>query len=134
MPSRRIADLHPDMQPLCAQFLAECSHQGIKVGISCTYRSDEEQDQYYASGRTIPGRILTNAEAGESPHNCTLDDGTPAAKAFDFFIYGADGGTLDWDATDDRWKAVIGIGTALGLVSGSTFKFRDNDHFELKDW
>lgn len=134
MPSRKIADLHPDMQPLCAQFIANCADDGIKIGISCTYRSNEEQDQYYASGRTIPGRILTNAQAGESPHNCTLDDGTPAAKAFDFFIYNDDGSTLDWNAADDKWRAAILIGKSLGMVSGDSFKFRDTDHFELKDW
>lgn len=134
MASRLISDLHPDLQPLCQQFLDNCAHTGMKVGLCQTYRSSEEQDADYAKGRTAPGRIITNAKGGQSPHNCTLDDGTPAAKAFDFFIYNSDGSTLDWNAADDKWQKAISIGEALGLVSGSTFKFKDTDHFELAGW
>lgn len=133
MASRLISDLHPTLQPLCQQFLDNCAHAGIKVGISCTYRSTDEQDLDYEQGRTLPGRIITNARGGESPHNCTLND-KPASKAFDFFIYGPDGSTLDWDATDYKWQRVIEIGQDLGLISGSAWKSKDNDHLELFGW
>ena len=134
MADRNLLDLDPTLRPLCQQFIAQCAAQGIKVGISQTYRSNADQDADYACGRTAPGPIKTNAQAGQSPHNCVDDQGNPAAKAFDFFIYSPDGVNLDWDASDPTWQKVIAIGEALGLVSGSTFRFRDNDHFEMADW
>lgn len=133
MASRLISDLHPDLQPLCKQFLADCAAESIKVGISCTYRSNEEQDADYAKGRDEPGKIITNAMAGESPHNTTLD-GKPASLAFDFFIYAPNGSTLDWDAEDEQWRRVIEIGQDLGLISGSTFNIKDTDHMEMPFW
>ena len=102
------------------------------MGISQTYRSNAQQDADYAQGRTVPGKIITNAKAGESPHNCTLDDGTPASAAFDFFILDENDNKCDWNATDAQWQEAISIGEALGLVSGSTFAIKDNDHFELQ--
>jgi peptidoglycan LD-endopeptidase CwlK len=134
MTDRNLLDLDPTLQPLCRQFIDGCTAQGIKVGISVTYRSSAEQDAAYAQGRTAPGKIITNAQAGQSPHNCTDAQGDPASKAFDFFIYSPDGVNLDWDAQDPTWQKVIAIGEALGLVSGSTFRFRDNDHMELANW
>lgn len=135
MPSRYIKDLNPDLQKLCHMFLDECTHQGVKVGLSCTYRSGEEQDALYEEGRTKPGSIKTHARAGQSPHNCTDPDGNPASRAFDFFVYMPDGIQLDWSGDSERWKKAIKIGQHLGLVSGSTFKsFKDNPHMEMPDW
>lgn len=134
MASRLISDLHPSLQPLCQEFLARCIQVGIKAGISCTYRSSTEQDADYAQGRTAPGKVITNAKGGESPHNCMDSAGRAAAKAFDFFIYAADFRHLDWDAADDRWKKAIAIGEELGLVSGSTFNIVDTDHMEMPNW
>lgn len=133
MPSRSLSDLHPDLQVLCQQFLDNCAQAGIKVGLSCTYRSCEEQDEDYAVGRTEPGKIITNAKAGQSAHNTTIN-GNPAACAFDFFVYNQDNTTADWNAEDDRWRQVINIGQALGLISGVSFKFRDSAHMEMANW
>ncbi len=41
------------------------------------HRSHEEQDALYAQGRTAPGKIVTNAKAGQSKHN------TSPSKAID---------------------------------------------------
>lgn len=134
MADRNLDDLHPDMKILCQKWLDACEADGLKVGISQTYRSAQEQNTDYNQGRTTPGRIITNAKGGESPHNCTLADGTPAAVGFDFFIYNSDGSTLDWNADDASWKKAISIGETLGMVSGSTFHIRDMDHFEIVNW
>lgn len=135
MASRNINDLDPILLPLAQQFLALCFSNGIKAILIQTYRSSDEQNADYAQGRVVPGHKITNAKGGESPHNCCLPNGTPAARAFDFALYGDDGKHLDWDATDDRWQKAIEIGKGLGLVSGSTFHgIQDNDHMELPDW
>jgi hypothetical protein len=68
----------------------------------------------------MSGRKITNARGGQSPHNCTLPDGTPAARPFGFAIrLGVN--EFDWDADDDQWQDAIAIGKVLGLMSGSMF-------------
>lgn len=132
--SRLTTDLSPELQPLCQQFLTSCKAVGINAFITETYRSPAEQDLDYAQGRTTPGNIITNARRGESPHNTTLVDGTPASKAFDFAIQ-TDSGELDWNASDSAWQIAIKIGEALGLISGSTFhSIKDAPHMELPNW
>lgn len=134
MTDRNLADLDLTLQKLAQQFIDACKAVGIRAGISQTYRSSAEQDADYAQGRTMPGVIITGAKGGQSPHNCTLPDGTPAARAFDFYILNEDGSGCDWNPADPNWKQVIAIGENLGLRSGSTFPIRDNDHMELPDW
>lgn len=74
--SRSIGDLHPEAAERAARFLEECKKAGIDVIITSTYRDHESQAALFAQGRTIPGRIVTNANAGDSFHNYKL--------AFDF--------------------------------------------------
>lgn len=74
--SRKIEDLHPTVAVLCRKWLAECQAQGIPVLITSTYRDAEYQNSLYAEGRARPGRIVTNARAGQSFHNYRM--------AFDF--------------------------------------------------
>lgn len=131
---RDLSDLDPELKTLCEKWLAECHAQGINTFITETYRSWEDQDADYASGRTSPGHIITNAQGGQSPHNCELEDGTPASQAFDFGIKNADG-VLDWNAQDTPWQTAIAIGTKLGLSSGSAWHgLKDYPHFQLPDW
>lgn len=134
MSDRLIKDLDPRLQRLAAKFLTACAARGINAFITTTYRSPVEQDADYAQGRSVAGHIITNAKAGESPHNWHLPDGTPQARAFDFAIKGSNG-TLDWDASDPSWLAAISIGEGLGMVSGSTFhSISDTPHMELPNW
>lgn len=132
MASRSIEDLHPDLQPLCRQFLAQADEQGIDVLITCTYRSNAEQTALYAQGRTAPGRIVTNAKAGQSAHNFTLD-GKPAAKAFD--VVPLVDGKPQWDARHPAWQDLGKIGTKLGLnwYGAPGARFPEFPHFELKE-
>lgn len=74
--SRNIDDLHPVVADLCHKWLAECQIQGIPVLITSTYRDGEYQDTLYAEGRAHPGKIVTDARAGQSYHNYHM--------AFDF--------------------------------------------------
>lgn len=74
--SRKIEDLHPIVADLCRKWLAECANQKIDVIITSTYRDAEYQNSLYAEGRTSPGKIITNARAGQSFHNYRM--------AFDF--------------------------------------------------
>ena len=125
--------LHPDLQPLCRKWLARCHEQTVDAFLTCTYRSPADQDAEYARGRTAPGKISTHARGGQSKHNVTLPDGTPASKAFDFAVRRRDG-TLNWNTQSSEWKAAVAIGKELGLVWGGDFRnIVDACHFQLAE-
>ena len=136
MTDRNLNDLHPDLKPLCELWLARCKTQSINARVIETYRSAQEQDRIFAIGRdangNVIGKTLTRARGGQSKHNITLDDGTPASKAFDFVIINADG-SCNWNPATPQWQAAVAIGKALGLRWGGDFPSRqyDADHFEL---
>lgn len=134
------------MIPLACEFLEECKNEDIDVLITCTWRSNSEQEELYAQGRTKPGRILTNAKPGQSKHNFTLA-GRPAAKAFDVVplrhgkpVWGTGGNGIDDDTTDDDkddlelWQRVGNIGESVGLEWAGRWKnMREFPHFQLKE-
>lgn len=69
MASRSLNDLKPAAKQRAEAFLKACADEGLDILIYCTYRSGGEQDELYAQGRTKPGKIVTNARAGDSWHN-----------------------------------------------------------------
>lgn len=144
MPSRDINDCHVLLRPKLQKFLYDCRAAGIDVLITCTYRSNAEQAELYAQGRTKPGRIVTMAKAGQSRHNFTVN-GRPASLAFDVvplrngkLIWGTSGNGIDNDPTDDDrddlelWQRIGQIGVACGLSwAGNWSRFREFPHFEI---
>jgi peptidoglycan L-alanyl-D-glutamate endopeptidase CwlK len=113
--SRKIEDLHPVVQDLCNKFIAKCHDAGIKVIITSTYRDNERQTQLYNQGRTTPGKIVTDAKAGQSKHQYRL--------AFDFCP--VVDGKAAWE--DEPLFIKCGkIGTDLGLK----WRIKDMPHFE----
>lgn len=128
MSSRKLTDLHPQMQPMVTRFLANARAAGIDLLVTCTYRSNEEQAALYAIGRTKPGRIVTNAKPGRSTHNNTLT-GKPAALAVD--VVPLRDGKPVWSASDPVWKRVGEIGEKVGLEwAGRWTTFREYPHFQ----
>lgn len=131
MASRKLSDLHPQILPIAEKFLDRCHDENIDILVTCTYRSNQEQDQLYAIGRTVPGKKVTNAKAGQSKHNFTLN-GKPAAKAFD--VVPLSNGKPVWDAASPLWRRLGIIGNALGLSwAGDWRLFKEYPHFELKE-
>lgn len=130
MPSREIDHLHPDVQPLCREFMRRCELAGLDILITCTWRSGDEQNRLYAQGRTVPGAIVTRARAGQSAHNATLN-GVPAARAFD--IVPLVDGLPVWDAGHPAWQQAGQIGMELGLkwYGAPGAEFREMPHFQL---
>ena len=134
MASRNIADLSPAMRVLYNKFNDRCRRDtwllknGIDVLLTCTFRSPEEQARLYAQGRTLPGRVVTNAKPGKSKHNARDEHGEPASEAFDVLplrhgkaVWGVAGDGIDDkpedDITDDLevWQRVGAHGMAVGL-------------------
>lgn len=128
--SRKLEDLHPDLIPKAKNFKRICQSRGVDIIFTCTYRDDECQDSLYAQGRTKPGKIVTNARAGQSAHNTLGADGKPAAMAFD--VVPVRDGKPIWDVEDPAWQVVGEVATELGLLwAGYWTKFKEYPHCQL---
>lgn len=129
--SRELTDLHIDMERMARQHIARCKLEGVDLLIYCTLRSNEEQDAAYAIGRTKPGKIITNARAGESAHN---PDENGKAHAYDCcpVIHGK----AIWDTKHPAWAIVIRCGEACGLIASArwTGKLKESAHFQDPEW
>ena len=131
MASRKLTDLSPAAKVLVEKFIEACDKQGIDLLVTCTWRSNEEQNELYAQGRSKPGRIVTNAKAGQSRHNGMLN-GKPASTAVDVVII--ENGKCIWDVKDPRWAVVGKIGESVGLEwAGRWKKFPEFPHFQTKE-
>lgn len=144
MASREIRDLSPRMQVLYNKFNDRCRRdpellkRGAAVILTCTYRSNDEQQKAYNQGRTPESiargeKIVTKAKPGESKHNCTAPNGAPAAEAFDVAIL--QNGKLLWDDTPhgvETWNMVGAHGQAVGLkwYGAPDAPFREGAHFQ----
>src|SRR6218665_1160153 len=126
MASRSINDLHPDLADSFNLVLAIWLkvYPTLPVPfLSCTHRPDAEQNELYAIGRTVKGKIVTNARAGQSPHNYK------PALAYDI-AFKQSNGQLDW-STDLFFKyAQLLAGLTRQVDWGGYWKFKDSPHFE----
>ena len=118
MPSRAINDLLPELQILFHEFAILMHDKGIQFIVTCTYRSQEEQDALYAKGRTTQGPIVTWTR--KSRHT--------ERSAFDIAVM-VDG-KVSWKAED--YDEPGSIGTSVGLEWGGDFPHPDRPHFQLK--
>src|SRR6202795_4817258 len=126
MSSRSLDDLRPEFRALVEPWLADCGAYHIDLLITCTLRSMEEQTVLYAQGRTAPGRIVTNAQAGQSAHNFGLAiDVVPVVN-----------GKPDWDGTHPVWHQIGALGQLRGLewLGAAGSKFVEMPHFEHPNW
>jgi peptidoglycan LD-endopeptidase CwlK len=125
MSSRSLDDLHPLFKPKAEQFLVAAKAAGLDVLIYCTLRDGAEQNELYAHGRTLPGKIVTNARAGGSAHNFGLAfDGVPMV-----------GGKPMWDEEHPLWQVYGDIAAAVGLEwAGTWVKFKEFPHVQYPRW
>lgn len=128
MSSRSLDDLDARFRPLVDAFIAACTAQSFEVLIYCTYRSNPEQDALYAQGRTAPGHIITNAQAGQSAHNYRLAfDGCPMM-----------GGKPLWDErlSGPHWSKYGQLATECGMEWGGnwTGSLIEGPHCQMPHW
>lgn len=126
--SRKIEDLVPEAQVLFHEFAMKMHDAGIQFIVTCTFRSQAEQDNLYAQGRTMPGRKVT----------WTRNSRHTSRKAFDIAIIRD--GKVCWDIKADVNENEIPdyteagrIGESVGLVWGGNWKTPDYPHFQLKE-
>ncbi len=100
------------------------SSQGIDFRLTNVVRSWAQQATDFAQGRTAPGKIITNAEPGESWHQYGFAaDGVPMLN-----------GVPDWDISSPAWQKVFAAIPSCGLFSGRNFQsIPDSDHIQLAE-
>jgi hypothetical protein len=120
---QRLAAVHPLLADKIRLLAAQLEAQGIVIRVTQGLRTWEEQEALYAQGRTAPGSVVTNAEAGYSWHNFGL--------AVD--VVPLDGSNApDWNVSHPVWATITKAGQNLGLTSGSAWRsFPDWPHFQL---
>lgn len=121
-----IETLDPQLKAILSQLLQSLEEQtGHKWGVTSAKRSLSEQHTLYQQGRTKPGPKVTNADAGQSPHNFGMAvDCCPMKN-----------GAYWWNAPDALWQQYGEIAESLGLVWGGHFKsICDKPHVELPTW
>lgn len=119
--SRDINELVPPAKERVEKFKALCKENNIDLLITSTYRDNESQNALFAQGRTAPGKIVTNAKAGQSWHNfrCAVD------------VVPLINGKPVWDGDDPIWAKVGALGKQAGLEwAGDWKKFKEMAHFQ----
>lgn len=119
--SRSLDDLISPARERVQRFLDSAKAAGIDLLVTSTYRDNDSQTALYAQGRTTPGKIVTNAKAGQSWHNyrCAVD------------VVPIVAGKPRWDVKDEVWQKVGALGKAAGLEwAGDWKRFKEYPHFQ----
>jgi peptidoglycan L-alanyl-D-glutamate endopeptidase CwlK len=93
--------------------------------VTCTHRTNEQQAAVWAQGRTTPGKIVTWAEPGESPHNSNPSMAVDVA-------FRTPAGPCDW--TDTPFIHLGEIAERYGIEWGGRWERRDLCHFQVPGW
>jgi RHS repeat-associated protein len=105
---RRLSTLHPEVAALARDHIGLMRREGLDARLADTLRTTEKQDADYAQGRTVPGKIITNAQGGHSYHDFGV--------AYDIAIY-KDGHYVR-DGKDPLYSRAGKLGQSLGLEWG----------------
>lgn len=116
---------NPKISPLLREkvlkVIADLEAENIKPLITDGFRSNYEQNQLFALGRTKRGKIVTNARGGQSNHNF--------GRAVDM-AFVDESGAVVWDLK--LYKRLGVIAKLYGLKWGGDWrKHKDNPHLEL---
>lgn len=117
-----IATLLPVAQDAARCWLLSCLDAGLRIKIIGGTRTYAEQNALYAKGRSLPGRVVTNAKGGYSNHNFGI--------AWDFGVFGPGGEYIEEGKDYDKAGA---IAEAQGLEWGGRWEsLEDRPHVQLK--
>ena len=160
MASRLLSDLEPGLEQKARRFLHECMLKGIPVHVTCTGRSEKEQQALYAQGREpldavnakrkAVGLWMLREEENKRPVTWTLEsrhiihfdpetgNALNRARAFDVAI--VKDKQFVWDLKADvnedgipDYEEIGMIGEACGLVWGGRWDKPDRPHFQDVD-
>lgn len=127
--SRSLDDLHPRVRVMAGQLLEQSATAAIPLTVTFTLRSMATQAALYAQGRTRPGPVVTNAQAGHSFHNFGLALDVVPTELLALPHWGDTPGHQA--RTDALWAKVGAIGKRVGFRWGGEFTtIKDRPHFE----
>ena len=119
---RNLNELLPTVKAAAEAAIAECCEAGIDTLVTCTYRTNQEQAELFAQGRTTPGKIVTNARPGQSFHQYRV--------ALD--IYVVDNGKIDWSGRSPNWERMAAIFKKHGFEwAGEWKRLKELPHFQM---
>ena len=106
-------------------FEAELLRQNIRASRTEGYRSMARQKELYDQGRTKPGKRVTNAKPGQSPHNYGLaQDYVPVVS-----------GKRTFNVKMKWWSKFGKAAKKVGLEWGGYWKaFQDKPHVQMPNW
>jgi len=119
--SRSLDELVAPAKDRVERFIALCDENGIDLLVTSTYRDHESQNALYAQGRTKVGKVVTNAQGGQSYHNwrCAVD------------VVPLINGKPNWDSSDPVWAKIGELGEQAGLEwAGRWRTFKELAHFQ----
>ncbi len=122
---RKMEQLHPELREKIEELQRLCGERGLPLGIGECLRTEQEQDDLYAQGRTKPGPIVTYAPgySYSSQHQWGI--------AVDFYK-DVKGHAFD---DDTFFREVGALAKSLGLAWGGDWKdFPDMPHIYLPYW
>ena len=126
----RIKSMHPILRDQLKNDYLEINKKlpkYVRLRFTHTYRSIQEQNELYATGRTVKGNKVTNAKGGSSFHNYGL--------AFDIVILLDNDKNATFEgvsyAQDENFMKVVNFFKSKGYEWGGDFKsFKDKPHFQ----
>lgn len=121
MPSRILTDCHLILQTQYTKAKAqfEAAYPNIVVLLTCTYRSNDEQNKLFLQRPKV-----TNAKGGQSPHNFL--------PSFALDVAFKVNGQVSWEI-----RHFINFSKFMlidELEWGGNWKFKDYPHYEIKNW
>ena len=128
MPNSLLETLDPPFGVRVANLIVELNNTtGYNWVITSGRRTMKEQRDLYEQGRTKPGKVVTKAPPGYSPHNFGL--------AADLAPMSQHGNTIWWEAPRSVWKQMADLAVEKGFVAGFYFKsIFDGPHIEDANW
>jgi peptidoglycan L-alanyl-D-glutamate endopeptidase CwlK len=113
------------MRVQAQKVLDACKARGVTLLVTCTRRSNKEQAELYARGRTTAGPRVTNAKPGSSAHNYGLAMDVVPLRA----------GKAIWDAKAPEWQVYGEEVRRVGLEwAGDWTRFREFPHCQVPNW
>jgi peptidoglycan L-alanyl-D-glutamate endopeptidase CwlK len=117
----KLSAVHPELSRRVQQLADMLSFPLI---VTQGLRTYQQQDALYQQGRTTPGLVVTNAQAGHSMHCFGL--------AVD--VAPTDGHSIDWNGKDAKWQEILSKAPSCGLAEGALFRtFPDEPHLYLQE-
>ena len=122
----RLSTCHGDLQRLMT---AALQHPDCPSDMTIVYghRSNAEQAELYAQGRTKPGKVVTNARPGQSRHNRRPSDAVHVIP----YVNGS--GSWSWDHINPMADHIKRVAAELGIkvTWGGDWRMKDGAHWEL---